>query len=661
MKTKEPMVLPDQLVLKNTFAQHKTAEVLTPLQPHQQRVVERIQQQPGLVVAHGLGSGKTLSSIAAAEALGGPTTVLVPAALRANYEKEIAKHVDQPQADYDISSLQGAARSGFIPNSDLLIVDEAHRLRDPATKGHQVVDASSAAKRLLLTGTPLYNKPADLASLVNIAARRPVLPEQPAAFEARYLGKKTVNPSWFAKTFKGIEPGTVNYIRNRPELQKILKQWVDYHENSTEGFPARKEHVVETPMSGHQSSIYESVLGTAPPWLKYKVENKLPLSKAESKDINAFANAVRQVAVSPGGFDTSITPLQAAERSPKITKAFERFSEGLAANPGHKAVIYSNYLEAGLKPYEALLQAKGIPYGTFTGEMKKKERDQLVKDYNEGRINALLVSSAGGEGLDLKGTRQIQILDPHWNKEKLEQVIGRGIRYKSHAHLPEDQRNVDVEHYVSTTQEPGFLAKLMGQHRRGGIDEYLRGLSEEKDMLNQQIKQLLRDTEAPEKRAAASEHEHRAGINDALKSLGLDNPKRTKALHAASSDKKTKKQEQEDLLTYNLMSAMPKVAEEDTSALEPAIDAETPRQMTERHIDDLGIALLASPYAAELLGQGLRVIPYAPAQGLGTGVRAALGKDSPFGHSNVRELAGLALVAPTVSRHIADAVTSSEP
>jgi hypothetical protein len=257
-------------------------------------------------------------------------------------------------------------------------------------------------------------------------------------------------------------------------------------------------------MGGHQTSIYESVLGTAPPWLKYKVENKLPLSKSESKDLNAFANAVRQVAVSPGGFDTSLSPLQAAQRSPKITKAFNKFTEGLAANPAHKAVVYSNYLDAGLRPYEALLQAKGIPYGKFTGEMKKKERDQLVKDYNEGRLNALLVSSAGGEGLDLKGTRQIQILDPHWNKEKLEQVIGRGIRYKSHAHLPEDQRKVDVEHYVSTHQEPGFLAKLMGQQRRGGVDEYLRQLSEEKDMVNRQIRELLQQGQSPAKTAALS-------------------------------------------------------------------------------------------------------------------------------------------------------------
>jgi N12 class adenine-specific DNA methylase len=63
----------------------KLSEIQTKLQPHQQRVVDRLQQsdQPGLVVIHGLGSGKTLSSIAAQDALGLDATTVVPAALQA--------------------------------------------------------------------------------------------------------------------------------------------------------------------------------------------------------------------------------------------------------------------------------------------------------------------------------------------------------------------------------------------------------------------------------------------------------------------------------------------------------------------------------------------------------------------------------------------------
>jgi len=621
----------------------KTADVLTPLQPHQQRVVERIKEQPGLVVAHGLGSGKTLSSIAAAEALGLPTSVLVPAALQSNYEKEIAKHVADPAATYDISSIQRAAREGAVPKSDLLIVDEAHRLRDPGTKGSLAVSEAAAKKRLLLTGTPLYNKPTDLAALVNLAAGTRVIPESSSEFAAKYLGEKLVDPGWFARTFRGVRPGTVPYVKNKKELRDKLRKWVDYHENALEGFPERRESVIETEMGPAQSQIYRTVLGTAPAWLRYKIENKLPLNKQESKDINAFANAVRQVAVSPGGFDTTMSPLQAAQNSPKIMKAFNNFYDSLKQNPDHKAVIYSNYLEAGLLPYEALLSSSGIPYGKFTGDVKKAERDQMVRDFNAGKIKALLVSSAGSEGLDLKGTRQIQVLDPHWNKEKLEQVIGRGIRYKSHEHLPEDQRNVNVEHYVSVHEQPGFFGKLVGQKRPGGIDEYLRQISTEKETLNAQIRALLSNKEeAPmNKKASKGSSHHRAGVSDALQSLGMHTPARAKVLHEGPSVAELDPLTMTLLTNYGIKSA---------GEADKPVDSEE----IERHLDDLGIALLASPYAGELLGGALEAVPYAPIQNAGTAVRNVVGKLSPWGHSSARELAGLALVSPTVTKSLAD-------
>jgi hypothetical protein len=479
----------------------------------------------------------------------------------------------------------------------------------------------------LLTGTPLYNNPLDLVNLVNLAAGDQVLPSDKDAFASRYLGTRTVHPSWYARTFKGIQPGEVPYIRNAPELRKTLQQWVDYHENSLEGFPTRNDQVVEVGFDPKQKRIYDTVIGNAPAWLRYKVENRLPLNKQESKDINAFANAARQVAVSPGGFDTSLTPLEAAKNSPKILKAFDNFAARLRNNPNHKAVVYSNYLDAGIAPYEALLQQNNIPYGKFTGSMKKRDRDEMVRNYNEGTLRALLVSSAGGEGLDLKGTRQIQILEPHWNKEKLEQVIGRGIRYKSHEALPENERNVDVEHYVTVHEKPTFLEKMFGATRPGGVDEYLRGLSEDKERVHHQLRELMKRKDSMPK-TAATHTDHRAGITDALRELGLYTVKRARDLSVLANEE----------------------TDGDSEDRAAALDN------IEHHLDDAGIALMAAPYAAELLGGGLEAIPYAPVRMAGTTLKGVLGKESPFGHSTARELAGLALVAPSVTNAIARAI-----
>ena len=497
--------------------QEKKADVLTELKPHQQRVIERIKAQPGLVVAHGMGSGKTLSSIAAAEELGGPASVLVPAALQANYEKEIAKHVGgEPRAQFNIGSLQRAALRGEIAPAKTLIVDEAHRLRDPGSLARKAVRDAEVEKRLLLTGTPLYNRPYDLASLVNVAANQNVFPSSQADFDRAYLGEKVTDPGWFAKTFRGVKPGVTPVIKNEKQLGKLLKDWVDFHENTTEGFPTRQDEVVRATLGPKQQEMYDFALGKAPGWVRYKIQHGLPPSKAESKDLNAFAGAIRQISTSPGGFAKEMSPEQAAAHSPKLQQAYQRLAKGIAENPAHRAVVYSNFLESGLTPYESLLKQHGVPYGKFTGEIPKAERDQMVRDYNEGKLKALLLSSAGGEGLDLKGTRQIQVLEPHWNKEKLEQVIARGIRYKSHEHLPEDQRKVLVEHYVSQMPEPGALKKLVGAKRPGSIDEYLRMMSDEKDRLNQQVKELLKQ---PEPVKTASLGSALARHNDAVMSL----------------------------------------------------------------------------------------------------------------------------------------------
>lgn len=471
----------------------KLALVTTPLQPHQQRVVNRIREQPGLVVAHGLGSGKTLTSIAAGEDLGGTARAVVPASLQDNYKKELVKHRGPPYgASFEVESLQRAGRRGSVADADTLIVDEAHRLREGSGAAAKAIANARTKKRLLLTGTPFYNHPHDIAPLVNIAAGEKVLPADRDVFENRFVENVAAKPGFIARNLRGIEQGEVKGLKNKEELQKILQKWVDFHENAKEGFPERRDVTVETPMTERQHELYTHLMGSAPAHIRYKIKKGLPPTKREAGDLNAFLTGVRQVSVSPGGFEAGMTPEQAAEQSGKVQEAVRRLEERLKQDPKHRAIVYSNFLDAGIDPYAAELKRRGISHGRFTGAEDKALREQQVRDYNEGRLPVLMLSSAGGEGLDLKGTRQIQLLDPHFNKEKLEQVIARGIRYQSHEHLDPAQRNVDVEHYVSTMREPGNLKKMLGKKRDVSSDEYLRQISAQKEHLNEQARELLR-------------------------------------------------------------------------------------------------------------------------------------------------------------------------
>lgn len=474
----------------------KLAKVKTELQPHQKRVVDRIQKadQPGLLVAHGLGSGKTLTAIAAQDALQMPADVVVPASLRGNYAKELKKHVSGKKPKTNIQSMQNIATKGEPPQEKMMIVDEAHRARDPSSKTFSTLKKNKSEKRLLLTGTPLYNRPFDIAPLVNLAAGEDVLPGNQRTFEDKYIAEQTVGPGLIAR-MRGVKPGSFPVLnpKSAKELGGILKKWVDYYEGSPENFPSVERQDIEVPMDRTQQEVYDTVMGKAPMWVRYKVLKGLPPTKQESQQLNAFLGAARQTSNTTAPYVTKGKP-----SDPKIQRAFEELQKTLSSNSRAKAVVYSNYLGAGLDPYKQRLNEAKIPFGEFTGQMNKDERNELVKKYNEGKLRALLLSSAGGEGLDLKGTRLLQMLEPHWNLEKLKQVEGRGIRYKSHEALPPEERKVLVQRFLATRRRSGALEKLHLKDPGLGVDQYLVRMSNEKERLNNQFRDLLRRQAAQE-------------------------------------------------------------------------------------------------------------------------------------------------------------------
>ena len=451
-------------------------ELTTKLLPHQRRVVEKLSKRPGLVVAHGLGSGKTLASIAAAARMEGDNLALVPAALQSNYKKEIEQHT-QGDVPVEVGSAQRAALRMESGPSNLLILDEAHRGRETKTKLHQLIREYPAEKKMLLTASPVYNKPSDIAALVNMAASGDLLPEG-AAFDKRYV--KIPDQGVLSARIFGVKKPE---LANTKELKEVLDDWVDYHPASGKDFPARMDSIVPVSMSRYQSKVHDAALGKLSPEARRRLRAGLPIDKKEIAKLNQFQSQTRQVGGSMGKFTT-----RAAKTSPKVLRAVSDLNRQVGQNPQHRAVVYSNYLDT-LDDYGTELDKKHIPYATFTGKMKKKEREQAVNDFNQGKLKALLVSSAGGEGLDLKGTRQVQVLEPHWNEEKLKQVIGRAIRRGSHSHLPKGQRNVMVQRYLAHPKPSIF--ERMSKKTPEGIEHYLYNKSKEKEDLNQQLVRLL--------------------------------------------------------------------------------------------------------------------------------------------------------------------------
>lgn len=459
---------------------YKIAKLKTELLPHQQRIVERMKTSPGLVVAHGLGTGKTLSSIAAAQEEPGDIRALVPASLVNNYLKEIKKHT-KGGPKIDVKSLQGSVVKDEMSPADLLIIDEAHRARETGTNTFKFLEKYPAKKRMLLTGTPVYNRPSDIAALVNLAGKNKILPTG-REFEDTFIKQ----PS---KGFWGMMPWSKKTptLKNTKYLKHVLDKWVDYHQTQGEDFPSSTEETFDVEMSPEQTAIHNMAWNQLPFLSRMRLKSKLLPTKKELQQLNAFQSQTRQL-----GGSTSKFLKDNPQTSPKVLKAVGDLLAGRDKNERHKAVVYSNYLDT-LKDYGKELEQKNIDYGLLTGQATQKQRKEMVDQYNQDKLRTLLLSSAGGEGLDLKGTRQLQVLEPHWNEEKLDQVIGRAIRRGSHTHLPPEEQNVNVQRYI-TYPRAGLLGRLVGR-KPLGVEQVLSNVSKSKHQLNQELLDLLNQEE----------------------------------------------------------------------------------------------------------------------------------------------------------------------
>jgi hypothetical protein len=75
-------------------------------------------------------------------------------------------------------------------------------------------------------------------------------------------------------------------------------------------------------------------------------------------------------------------------------------------------------------------------------------------------VKVILISQAAAEGLDFKNIRQVHILSPWYNLNRIEQIIGRGVRNLSHCDLPFEKRNVEIYLHSTTPkndEEPADL------------------------------------------------------------------------------------------------------------------------------------------------------------------------------------------------------------
>ena len=434
------------------------------LTQNQIRVVKYMEKNDTLLVVHGTGLGKTLTAITVSQCYldnypNKKIYFIGPASLIANFKKEMVKYGVKNEKKYNYFSYEkilSLYNSNNLPKikNNLLIIDEVHNLRTHDSQKSKIITKLSfnADKLLLLTATPYVNNLQDFIPIINML------------YQKNIIG-----------TYSNYTKGQVEIFLNKMidsdnlmKLKKLLHNKIDVVmiDKKDENFPSKIEHYISVPMTSQYYKIYKNAVN----YIDDKDTSFSPEIKFNNPSV--FFNAYRKAVNYCGDEYLSM----------KIEYALPIIKNG-------KTIIYTNWIQFGIDAIiNVIKNDSSIKYESFTGNVPIMKRKTIIEDFNNDLFNCLIITKAGGEGLDLKGVKNVIILDPPWNDSSLKQIIGRAIRYKSHIHLPEKERIVNIYYMVLTI--PTNISNTLNI---SSGDELLYAIIERKSTENTLLLEILKE------------------------------------------------------------------------------------------------------------------------------------------------------------------------
>lgn len=488
------------------------------LRPHQERVVNS--NSTSQIIAHGVGSGKTLTGLAKFEkmkerGLANKALVVAPAGLRENFgssgvgkftnskynivgnsqerAKKQYKGID-PSADYNIMSYEmfrsNPQKAIKETGADTVIFDEAHKMRNEKSLTSQAIRTVRPMYKnhISLTGSIVNNSPSEIYPMIDLATGgKHRLGADRSTFEKTYL--KTQSNGTRKKDL--VVTGFNHKHRLQKEFGKVI-DFVDYDDvKELADMPGKKIRTVHVPMSRLQARTYKKLLNDDPK-LKKLIMSRHPENLRKDQVSKAYNSAIhmRRLTNSIGAIYPKYNLTQSAKLTPKTNRLLNDLEKHLNSDPKGQAAVFSQMIDGGMDVLEAGLKARNIPYGKFIGKGNKgvteATRQADVNDYNASKKRVMLISAAGGEGLSLNDTTWESMLDPHYNPERNHQMEARGVR--SGGLKGRKDRNVRINRYVSTM--PRTFGIFKSPYKTP--DQFIYDIANKKDKQNQLLRDLLK-------------------------------------------------------------------------------------------------------------------------------------------------------------------------
>jgi superfamily II DNA or RNA helicase len=295
---------------------------------------------------------------------------------------------------------------------DMVIVDEAHHLKNRSTLNWKLVNALKKRFLLLLTATPVENNLMELYNLITLL--KPGQLKTSSEFRKEFMTRGDPTDPQNRRRLKTLLGEVM--IRNTRALANI-------------GLPPRFAHTIRVDPSRSEKELYERITGL--------VQNISATDGTGSKLL--LKNLLAEAGSSPHAVNTTLSrmlskrdlllhhqkEIQAINnlcRSMDDTRKSRMLLE-LIRSSSEKIIIFVKYLGT-LEHLSDFLSWNKIPHALFHGGLNNRSKDEQIKRFKE-EANILLTTEIGGEGRNLQFCHQMINYDLPWNPMKIEQRIGR--------------------------------------------------------------------------------------------------------------------------------------------------------------------------------------------------------------------------------------------
>ncbi|WP_369902638.1 DEAD/DEAH box helicase [Bacillus manliponensis] len=403
----------------------------TPL-PHQLEVAQTVIEQMNgkAILADEVGLGKTIEAGLILKeymvrGLVKKVLILVPASLVSQWAYELntkffipavaqKKSYSWEQCDVIVSSIDTAKR---LPHRDivlsleydLIIIDEAHKLKNNKTKNYEFAQRLKKKFCLLLTATPVQNKIDEIFNLVSL-------------LKPGHLGNQSNFEEYYASKNRTAE--------SDEHLKALINKVMVRNRRNDTGidWPKRHVHTMFIDFNDQERDLYDAIESWRTGDAFTSAFSALTLKREACSSREAVYFSLKKHIekrqkengeyIPDPHINVLMEKINCISSNSKAAKALEIIKE-----IDDKVVIFTEY-RASQMYLQWFLKQHGISSVPFRGGFKRGKKDWM-KELFQNHAKVLIATEAGGEGINLQFCNHMINYDLPWNPMRLEQRIGR--------------------------------------------------------------------------------------------------------------------------------------------------------------------------------------------------------------------------------------------